>query len=103
MDRILHRENRRVETPIPRVMWKNIKKLKKFPWLTKAIQIRVYRDEETDRKLFKFVFSDDYRQDFISFFNDLYQQEWDNYQKSWVKYIGKELEKQEKENNELTK
>lgn len=102
---ILHRENRRVESTIPRVMRKNIKKLKKFPWLTKAIMIRVYRDEQTDRKLYKFVFAEDVRQDFVEYFNTLYQEEWDKYQKSRVKFISKELDKQREEQkiNETTK
>ena len=96
---ILHREDWRVESPIPRVMRKNIKKLKKFPWLTKAIQIRVYRDDETDWKLYKFVFADDVRQDFIAFFNGLYQEEWNKYEKTWIKFIGKKIkEKREDEN-----
>lgn len=96
---ILHREDWRVESPIPRVMRKNIKKLKKFPWLIKAIQIRVYRDEETDWKIFKFVFSDDVRQDFIEYFNSLYQKEWDMYQTRWIKALGKAIkEEREKEN-----
>ena len=105
MERILKAENFWVESPIPRVMWKNIKKLRKFPWLTKAIQIRVYRDDETDRKLYKFVFEEDHRQDFIDYFNSLYQEEWDKYQESWVKFIGKELDKQREEQkiNETTK
>jgi len=88
----LQKENRWVETPVPRVMRKNIKKLKKFPWMTKAILIRAYRDDETDRKLFKFVFSDDYRDDFIRFFNELYQKEWDKYQTNWIKFIWKAIE-----------
>ena len=96
---ILHRENRWVESTIPRVMRKNIKKLKKFPWLTKAILIRVYRDEETDRKLYKFVFDEDLRQDFIDYFNNLYQEEWNKYEKQWVKFIAKELDKQREEQN----
>lgn len=97
--RILHREDWRVESPIPRVMRKNIKKLKKFPWLTKAILIRVYRDDETDRKLYKFVFSDDYRQDFIRYFNDLYQQERDNYERRRVSFLGKVVKETREEEN----
>lgn len=105
MERILKAEKFWVESPIPRVMWKNIRKLKKFPWLVKAIPIRVYRDEQTDRKLYKFVFDEDLRQDFIDYFNDLYQKEWDKYQASWVKYIWKEIEKRDNSNevNETTK
>lgn len=105
MAKILQQENRWVESPIPRVMRKNIAKLKKFPWLKKALRLRVYRDEETDWKVYKFVFEEDVRQDFIDYFNDLYQQEWDNYQKSWVKFISKELDKQREEQkiNETTK
>lgn len=96
---ILHREDRWVESPIPRVMWKNIRKLKKFPWLTKAIQIRVYRDDETDRKIFKFVFSEDVRQDFIDYFNGLYQEEWNKYERKWIKTLGKVIKETREEEN----
>ena len=99
MERILHREDWRVESPIPRVMRKNIKKLKKFPWLIKAIQIRVYRDDTTDRKIYKFVFSEDVRQDFIDYFNNLYQQEWNDYEKKWVKFLGKVIKETREEEN----
>lgn len=106
---ILQKEERWVESPIPNVMWKNIKKLKKFPWLTKAIQIRVYKDWEWIAwKLYKFVFSSDVRQDFIDYFNDLYQKERDEYEKSWVKFIGDAIQKEKKKTqkdriNETTK
>ena len=102
---ILKKEKFWVESPIPRVMRKNIKKLKKFPWLTKSIPIRIYKEEWTERKLYKFVFDEDLRQDFIDYFNNLYQEEWNKYEKQWVKFIAKELDKQREEQkiNETTK
>lgn len=59
----------------------------------------MYRDEETDWKIYKFVFSDDYRQDFINYFNDLYQQERDKYEKNRVKTLGKMIKETREEEN----
>lgn len=67
--------------------------------MTKAIQIRVYRDDETDWRIFKFVFAEDVRQDFIDYFNRLYQEEWDKYEKKWIKVIGKMVKETREEEN----
>lgn len=45
------------------------------------------------------MFSDDYRQDFINYFNDLYQQEWDKYQTQWIKALGKAIKEEREAKN----
>ncbi len=83
----------RVESEVPQVMWNNISKLKKFPWVKKAQVLRKYTDEAMNqRKIVRFV--SDWTLDgqkFITYFNTLYEEEYKKHTAKNVRYISKRL------------